>query len=198
MSTSYGGGCCDCGDPEAWKKDYYCEDHAAIERPEVDSLITDEMKEICQVVFRAVLSYSINTLQIDSDSTFPDMDSKTDTLEDDFCTLLYNDETHTFDQVINTLTSIVKCEQKEAVEYVTSIDREGRSVVKCATFAACIKLKNEIEKKGMRPSIASSKAQPLKVTIFHKNTVACQNFALQLLHWFQDFLGLSAKFRAGK
>lgn len=89
----------------------------------------------------------------------------------------------------------MKCEQKEAVEYVTSIDRDGRSVVKCATFAACIKLKNEIEKKGMRIT-SVSKSQPLKVAIFHKNTVACQTFALQLLHWFQEFLGLNAKFRA--
>lgn len=89
----------------------------------------------------------------------------------------------------------MKCEQKEAVEYVTSIDRDGREIVKCATFAACLKLKNEIEKKGMR-SIASSKVQPLRVAIFHKNTVACQTFALQMLHWFQDFLGCSAKFRS--
>lgn len=90
----------------------------------------------------------------------------------------------------------MKCEHKEAVEYVTSIDRDGRSIVKCATFAACIKLKNEIEKKGMRTTLSSSKIQPLKVAIFHKNTVACQTFALQLLHWFQEFLGLSAKFRS--
>jgi hypothetical protein len=27
MSTSGGSGCCDCGDKEAWKKDYCCEDH---------------------------------------------------------------------------------------------------------------------------------------------------------------------------
>lgn len=27
MSTSGGGGCCDCGDEEAWKKDQYCEEH---------------------------------------------------------------------------------------------------------------------------------------------------------------------------
>lgn len=47
----------------------------------------------------------------------------------------------------------------------------------------------------MRATIASSKVQPLRVAIFHKNTVACQTFALQLLHWFQEFLGLNAKFR---
>lgn len=199
MSTSYGGGCCDCGDPEAWKKDFCCEDHAAVEKPEVDALVTDEMKEVCHVVFRAVLAYCISMLQIDSDANFPEMDSETNSVEDVYCTLLYNDETHTFDQVcglfsftfplriqmllfqvISTLTSIVKCEQKEAVEYVTSIDRDGRAVVKCATFNACIKLKNEIEKKGMRATLASSKIQPLKVAIFHKNTVACQTFALQV------------------
>lgn len=81
---------------------------------------------------------------------------------------------------------------------MTSIDRDGRSVVKCSTFAACVKLKNEIEKKGTRTTLASTKLQPLKVAIFHKNTVACQSFGLQLLHWFQEFLGYSAKFRSGK
>jgi E3 ubiquitin-protein ligase UBR2 len=93
------------------------------------------------------------------------------------------------------LTSVVKCDQREAVEYVTSIDRDGREIVKCSTFNACVKLKNDIEKKGMR-SIASSKIQPLRVAIFHKNTVACQTFALQMLHWFQEFLSYSEKFRS--
>lgn len=27
MSTSNGGGCCDCGDNEAWKSDPYCNEH---------------------------------------------------------------------------------------------------------------------------------------------------------------------------
>lgn len=27
MSTSSGGGCCDCGDNEAWKRDPYCDEH---------------------------------------------------------------------------------------------------------------------------------------------------------------------------
>jgi E3 ubiquitin-protein ligase UBR2 len=99
MSTSYGGGCCDCGDPEAWKKDFCCEDHAAVEKPELEGLITDEMKEICNVVFRAILAYCVSMLQVDSDANFPDIDSETNSVEDIYCTLLYNDETHTFDQV---------------------------------------------------------------------------------------------------
>ena len=27
MGTSAGGGCCDCGDNEAWKQDHYCDEH---------------------------------------------------------------------------------------------------------------------------------------------------------------------------
>lgn len=27
MSISGGGGCCDCGDTEAWKRDAYCDEH---------------------------------------------------------------------------------------------------------------------------------------------------------------------------
>lgn len=27
MATSGGGGCCDCGDVEAWKRDPYCDEH---------------------------------------------------------------------------------------------------------------------------------------------------------------------------
>lgn len=62
-----------------------------------DSIITEEMKAICNVVFRAVLAFCVSMLQIDSDANFPD--SETNSIEDIFCTLLYNDETHTFDQV---------------------------------------------------------------------------------------------------
>lgn len=27
MGASFGGGCCDCGDREAWKQDHYCDEH---------------------------------------------------------------------------------------------------------------------------------------------------------------------------
>lgn len=64
------------------------------------------MKEICQVVFRAVLAYSVSMLQIDSDANLPDIDNETSSVEDVYCTLLYNDETHTFDQVCDKLHNL--------------------------------------------------------------------------------------------
>jgi hypothetical protein len=57
------------------------------------------MKEICRIVFRGILAYCVNELQIDSDNSYPNMDDDSNQSDDVFCTLLYNDETHTFDQV---------------------------------------------------------------------------------------------------
>ena len=145
------------------------------------------------MIFKGVLQYCMKSLQIQSDISMADLGETYD--ENVFCTILYNDETHTFDQVISTLTTIVKCGQKEAIEYVTSIDREGRAVVKCGTFEFCKKLKDDIEIKSIRSSFNHSKAMPLKVCVLHKREIACQNFAMQLLAWLQDFLTKHSSFR---
>lgn len=88
--------------------------------------------------------------------------------------------------MIQTLTRIVGCNQKDAIEYVSSIDREGRAVVKCANFQSCIKLKADIEKQAVRTTI-TSKSTSLKVAVLHKKAVAYQQFALQLLSWYNFF-----------
>ena len=75
------------------------------------------------------------------------------------------------------------CQQKEAIDYVTSIDREGRAVVKCAPFQKCEQLKNDIEKQSNRSVNLPPKQLPLKVSVLHKNAVAQQQFAIQLLAW---------------
>ncbi|XP_062536364.1 E3 ubiquitin-protein ligase UBR1 [Armigeres subalbatus] len=192
MSTSGGGGCCDCGDHEAWKRDPSCDEHAvtAAETPD-HSIITDKIRTCSEIVFKGILQYCMKTLQIQSESSLAEYDVDD---EDIYCTILYNDETHTFDQVIQTLTSIVKCTKKEAIEYVTSIDREGRAVVKCAPFETCKKLKEDVENKVIR-STMTAKASPLKVTVLHKNEVACQHLAMQVLGWFQEFLTRHSTFR---
>lgn len=199
MSTSGGGGCCDCGDQEAWKRDPSCEDHIlpATTTPEEsliednNHIISDKIKSCCEIVFKGILQYCMKTLQIQSESSLAEFGADD---EDIYCTILYNDETHTFEQVIQTLTSIVKCTQKEAIEYVTSIDREGRAVVKCAPFEMCKKLKEDVENKVIR-STMTTKASPLKVTVLHKNEVACQHLAMQILGWFQAFLTRHSTFR---
>lgn len=156
------------------------------------SVITTQIRDSCFIVFDAIMNYCANSLKIETVASMKGQDG--DLEEDVYCTVLYNDETHTFEQVISTLTRIVGCSQKDAIEYVSSIDREGRSVVKCAPFADCSKLKIEIEKQALRTAM-QTKPTALKVNVLHKNAVAYQQFSLQLLSWFQEFLSRHANFR---
>lgn len=38
--------------------------------------------------------------------------------------MLFNDEAHTYEQVIYTLQKAVSCSQKEAVSFATTVDRD--------------------------------------------------------------------------
>uniref|UniRef100_A0A1B0DIL8 E3 ubiquitin-protein ligase n=1 Tax=Phlebotomus papatasi TaxID=29031 RepID=A0A1B0DIL8_PHLPP len=192
MGTSNGGGCCDCGDTEAWKRDPYCEQHVqGLTNSQPDNpIITERMKKACEMVFHAVLSYCSTSLEIDCNGNMAGVDED----EDFYCTVLYNDETHTYEQVIQTLTRTVACPHKNAVDYVTSVDRDGRAVVFCGSFSECMRLKADVEKQSLR-NIMHAKSQPLRVTVLHKKALSYQQFALQLLGWLQQFLVHCAAFR---
>ncbi|XP_017056178.1 E3 ubiquitin-protein ligase UBR1 isoform X2 [Drosophila ficusphila] len=195
MSTSGGGGCCDCGDDEAWKKDHYCQLHLANRKNPLESkILTDAVRERAEICFGAILAFCVNYLEIEPNSSLECLDGgnveeggEVDGAQ--YCTVLYNDESHTFDQVINTLTKIAKCSRKDAMEIVAAIDREGRAVVKCDTFQECNNLKTAIENQMIPPLLSTSRHnQSLRTSVLHVRAVACQQFALQLLGWFQEFL----------
>ncbi|CAH1114121.1 unnamed protein product [Psylliodes chrysocephalus] len=193
MGTSRGGGCCDCGDPEAWKQAPFCTIHiAGISEEEQNKSLPEDMKERARIVFKAVLWYSyrlLNSEQISdirlgvTSENFFDIDT--------YCTILYNDEIHTFEQVISTLTKVLKCNQRSSTEFVTNIDREGRAVVKCSTFQHCSDLKQDIEKYTSRHG-----NKPLKVLVNHAYVIAHQIFATKVLSWLEKFLGQGEGFRA--
>lgn len=188
MGTSSGGGCCDCGDIEAWKKAPFCETHLAGTHIENKlNNLPEDLAERTRIVYDAVLWYAYNYLTLEHISLKTSEEDSFDT----FCTVLYNDESHTFEQVISTLNRVIKCSQRTAIEYVTNIDREGRAVVKCSSFQHCSDLKTEIERYTSRHG-----NKPLKVLVVHAHIVAYQIFAMKLLSWLQAFLGNGEGFRS--
>ncbi|KAH8409276.1 hypothetical protein KR009_011816 [Drosophila setifemur] len=200
MSTSGGGGCCDCGDDEAWKKDHYCQLHLANRKDPLESkIITEAVLERAEICFGAILAFCVNYLEIEPNASLQCLDGVKG-CEDvgPYCTVLYNDESHTFDQVIQTLTKIAKCRQKDAMEIVAAIDREGRAVVKCDSFRECNELKKAIENQMIPPTgllTSMRQTQSLRTSVLHIGAVACQQFALQLLGWLQEFLVRHCLFR---
>lgn len=157
--------------------------------PLESKIITSAVLERVEICFSAILAFCVNYLEIEPNASLQCLDGELDGTN--FCTVLYNDESHTFDQVINTLTKIAKCRHRDAMEIVAAIDREGRAVVKCDTFKKCNDLKTAIENQNIPPSGLLTNArhsQSLRTSVLNISSVACQQFALQLLSWFQEFL----------
>lgn len=55
------------------------------------------MRERCLIVFDSIMNYCVRSLEIESDASMRCLEGLNE--EDFYCTVLYNDETHTFEQV---------------------------------------------------------------------------------------------------
>ncbi|XP_032523092.1 E3 ubiquitin-protein ligase UBR1 isoform X1 [Danaus plexippus] len=199
MGQSGGGGCCDCGDTEAWKRDPSCDLHSAKDNEEqAQASISPEVLERMKIVASVCLPYCFRLLTFDHAPGLPNdlilKDTERDLLQildqpDCYCTVLYNDETHTFEQVITTLIRVMKCTHRDSVELVSLIDREGRALVKCSSFQIADKLKNDFE-------IFTSRHGPaLKVLVMQAHVIAHQTFAMKLLNWLQNFVSQEQSLR---
>uniref|UniRef100_A0A8B9JVH3 E3 ubiquitin-protein ligase n=1 Tax=Astyanax mexicanus TaxID=7994 RepID=A0A8B9JVH3_ASTMX len=166
MTTSGGGGFCDCGDTEAWKKGPYCQKH--------EPNISDSLQEVKPAFLLACLFMSL--------SLFSFFRERGDTY---YC-MLFNDEVHTYEQVIYTLQKAVNCTQKEAVSFATTVDRDGRKSVRFGDFQFCEQAKSRN---------TSRQTKPLRVQVMHSSVVAHQCFALKALAWLGHIIRYSDALR---
>ncbi|RWS17388.1 E3 ubiquitin-protein ligase UBR2-like protein, partial [Dinothrombium tinctorium] len=193
MSMSGGGGYCDCGDVEAWKENPFCSTHlqgynnsrkniTAVER------LPRDLTERVRLIFEAVVKYCFEVLTLDHSPNLPEdlqyKGSDEQNISSDYATMLFNDEIHTYEQVITTLNRAIECSNKEAIGFATTVDREGRSIVKCAPFQVCSQIKSAIEKLTNRHG-----SKPLRVDVIHTTVVAHQTYAMRLLAWLQNIIG---------
>lgn len=61
------------------------------------SLITDRIKERCYPIFEGIMQFGVKTLEYDSEALHSSLSVML--AENVYCCVLYNDETHTFEQV---------------------------------------------------------------------------------------------------
>ncbi|CDQ96768.1 unnamed protein product [Oncorhynchus mykiss] len=90
----------------------------------------------CYNVFSVVLKYAVDMLTWDKEDELPPGLEPPDRSDTYYC-MLFNDEVHTYEQVIYTLQKAVNCTQKEAVSFATTVDRDGRKSVRFGDFAFC-------------------------------------------------------------
>ncbi|XP_064603615.1 E3 ubiquitin-protein ligase UBR2-like isoform X2 [Liolophura sinensis] len=190
MNTSGGGGYCDCGDTEAWKTEPFCETHKqglAQEEPvnPIEAL-PDDLVDRASTLFMSAMQYAVELLTWEQHDSLPVGLQPEGELPNTYVTMLFNDEVHTYEQVINTLIVAVNCSQKEATDFATIVDREGRSCVRTGQFEDCEKARSVIEKNTSRHG-----SKPLRVHVMHTTVVAHQQFALKLIPWLQSVISRS-------
>uniref|UniRef100_A0A7N9AXM8 E3 ubiquitin-protein ligase n=1 Tax=Mastacembelus armatus TaxID=205130 RepID=A0A7N9AXM8_9TELE len=75
MTTSGGGGFCDCGDAEAWKRGPYCQKHTPTDNSrdtdEVEHLFISDLVDRCYSIFSIILKYAVDLLTWEQEDQLP-------------------------------------------------------------------------------------------------------------------------------
>uniref|UniRef100_A0A915DJ78 E3 ubiquitin-protein ligase n=1 Tax=Ditylenchus dipsaci TaxID=166011 RepID=A0A915DJ78_9BILA len=174
MHTSLGCGYCDCGDPEAWSRDFACSLHSCSSSSEEQaknivpgaSSLPIELETRAYNLTVIACRFIVNLLCWDEDRGSSMFSGDMFGEEDQFQTILFNDETHTYDAVIRALEIAVHCTNNQAMRLATIVDREGRSIK---------------DSQGLQQ--AYQKSGPLEVKVFRSSLVSYQQFGVRLLNW---------------
>ncbi|KIJ45203.1 hypothetical protein M422DRAFT_30047 [Sphaerobolus stellatus SS14] len=151
------GGCCDCGDSESWRIRPNCPYHPPSEtsvppttlyltsvldvwspskhpqRPTIPQDLRDSMIRTIALA----LDYVLDTLDLSPDDTTPPRDTgglfgleTADPLrKDTFSVVLWNDDKHSFEEVVHNVCEATGIPSVEAAKIVDRIDEEGREII---------------------------------------------------------------------
>ncbi|KAI1713887.1 ATP-dependent clp protease adaptor protein clpS domain-containing protein [Ditylenchus destructor] len=192
MHTSLGYGYCDCGDSEAWSRNHICKIHSTSEDQEggaetTGSALPSDLETRLYNVSSIACRFIVNLLCWSQTESLPsNIIQEIPYIDDDeFQTVLFNDETHTYEAVIRALELAVHCSNNQAMRLATIVDREGRSIVKTGKKEVCDTVKAMIERRTAREpqNRRTQKSGPLEVKVFRSSLVSYQNFALRLMSW---------------
>uniref|UniRef100_A0A3Q2ZJR7 E3 ubiquitin-protein ligase n=1 Tax=Kryptolebias marmoratus TaxID=37003 RepID=A0A3Q2ZJR7_KRYMA len=188
MTTSGGGGFCDCGDPEAWKTGPYCQKHTPADssrdhKEDPVAHLPPDMVARAYSIFFIILKYAVDMLTWEQEDQLPPGLEPLERRDTYYC-MLFNDEVHTYEQVIYTLQKAVSCSQKEAVSFATTVDRDV-STTDSTTLSTSYSTANSMHRNTSRQS------KPLRVQVMHSSVVAHQCFALKALSWLGQIIQYS-------
>ncbi|UJR10060.1 hypothetical protein I4U23_014282 [Adineta vaga] len=194
MNVSAGGGYCDCGDSEAWKQHVHCSLHLPRDdsnesSEEILNRLPVDLRQRAKQLFHILLCFIIKLLFTEKYQEIPN-ELKNEFWDGDhkrYVTMLFNDEVHTYDQVINVLSRAIQCTKQEGHEFASLVDREGRTVIRIGTVEQCREAQQTIR--------IRTADNPLKCEIYPSSFISLQYFAQKLLSYLQDIISISDGFR---
>ncbi|KAL8907043.1 MAG: hypothetical protein Q9207_001655 [Kuettlingeria erythrocarpa] len=201
--SSGNGGCCDCGDPEAWKSPVICGIHAADSstsagkakaHPDLPDELLDSIRMtigrtfdyICDVISCSPEQLRLQKTEdsIRHDERLSHLASKwyEEALDPDpeFALVLWNDEKHTVDEVTQQVARACKREKRFGLDKANETNDYGRSVV---TYSKDVKKLLKIAK-----IIEEIK---ITVTIRSSRDTFREQMCGTMVEWLQDIDGCS-------
>ncbi|CAG8598717.1 10072_t:CDS:10 [Funneliformis mosseae] len=154
--NSGSGGCCDCGDPEAWKLPVHCSYHSLdysspdsseFEKIQYEEILPHDLLNPIHNTISTVLDFMLDTLSASPEEMTPplnDADVRKEAnraalyirdhvnIVDEeklFAVVLWNDEHHSFHEVIDQVMEAIECSQAEAKAMAKRVDSYGRDIV---------------------------------------------------------------------
>ena len=130
-SASGGGGCCDCGDPEAWQDCGNCCNHGADRASKsIDpvSVIPAELLTTLDPVITGVLLIILNVITTEVNGFLPPSLSGSTFFSENMAIRLHNDDLHSFDDVTTALIS-TGLTQAEAAPLTMAVDQDGSATI---------------------------------------------------------------------
>ncbi|KAJ2722882.1 E3 ubiquitin-protein ligase ubr1 [Coemansia sp. Benny D115] len=160
------GGCCDCGDPEAWKIPLRCRHHNSFEELEevgLEPIISSagapfvpgynnsecpaSVKRSIELTIAVVLEFILETFAtspVELKQSFDEASIMEDAMnagmaigdhepQTKFAIVLWNDEVHSFQDVIDQCTEALLCSQMEGKRIAETVDMRGRDVLRVGT-----------------------------------------------------------------
>ncbi|KAK7453361.1 E3 ubiquitin-protein ligase ubr1 [Stygiomarasmius scandens] len=147
------GGCCDCGDEEAWRVDIQCPFHPITDsttRSRSTTTLPPDLHDSISRTIAYALDFLLDTLDFSPDEpSVPTHEadlrlqpSSDPMMKDQYCVLIWNDDKHSFDEVIKLLMDLPPPytfrTREEAAEVTLRIDENGREVVAMGTEVSAL------------------------------------------------------------
>lgn len=207
MSTTEGGGYCDCGDHEAFLQHALCSKHSAMNVDQISSgevlkTFPEEIKNRTRKLFHEIIQYCFIVTSAKKKYEELLVGNKEKELWPElkycfefsnYCLMILNDNSHSYPDVTNFIRNSfgsAHCSERQAQDLTELADKDGRCMLKVSTYKDCATLRDKIDRLSRRQSL------PIGTSILPAYVVAHQNFAIRLIEWLPKLFHKCSGFRA--
>ncbi|KYR02155.1 hypothetical protein DLAC_00959 [Tieghemostelium lacteum] len=161
------GGCCDCGDKDSILESGFCSKHRDLEESDEDLFkilgqISTGHIETCHKVLGLLLDqicYVLSSKPSQNDiyqNRYPFYSHKTvaGSGQDVWGAMIYNDETHSFDQVTGCLKKFTQCTNQQSFEFAHYVHMNDRCVVYTGSKEEVLKVAKKIQESTLKCTIS--------------------------------------------